>query len=386
MSHQKIVYLAGSEVDQMQVNKLAKDAGCMEYFFIERRGIELGWIGVSGAEVVTESEQANVRWGRGASVILPGAVATQLDQYEGDMEHSYALIDDVHDGKALVQSMEDNGFFQRLPSTYQFIGGFSDESDMQGIEQLEFEALEGKKVLADNLWMKASWLSFDDEDASLRFRFSYGREGLEDVARDYQREKLTAELAQAIFPESKAITDNAPLVGQIAEISNVQQPAFVERIYYFNAPNGGAQFHHDVERGHDGVVYAQMFGTTAWLALSKPDLLNEIIRFASGDNIASLLEAYFSSEELSELLKYITDRQFWSDCLDNRDSEIAERFLNQIPEFFAFLIDAGYACILRAGDVILLPQAGTDDCCWHSVFCLDDFPGEALSFAIRESA
>jgi len=33
--------------------------------------------------------------------------------------------------------------------------------------------------------------------------------------------------------------------------------------------------------------------------------------------------------------------------------------------------------------VILLPQASMDDCAWHSVFCVGDEAGEALSFAIK---
>lgn len=383
MSLQKIVYLGGPELSEPEAQDLAEQQACEQPFYIERRGIALGWIAAS--TTLSPPQGGRKEWANGDPVVLPSAVSDQLDRLEADMEKSYALVDGLHEGDALVKLMEEQGFFQRLDGSYQFIGGFSDESDMQGIEQLEFEAQQDQNKVADNLWMKASWLSFDDEDASLRFRFSYGREGLEDVAKDFEREQLTANLAERIFPESKAITQNQSLIAKLSDISQIKTPAFVERIFYFNAPNGGAQFHHDVERGHDGVVYAQLFGSTAWLAMSKPILLDEIIAFLGAAETGDVLRNYFSDSELSDLLAHNKDRSYWSDCLDNRDNEVVEVFLNQIPEFFAFLVNQGYAYILNAGDVILLPQASLADCCWHTVFCLDDYPGEALSFAIRES-
>jgi hypothetical protein len=34
--------------------------------------------------------------------------------------------------------------------------------------------------------------------------------------------------------------------------------------------------------------------------------------------------------------------------------------------------------------VLLLPQANLDTCVWHSVLCLGDESGEALSFALKK--
>lgn len=384
MSHSQLVYLATNDVDEDEVMSLPLASQSSKVHNIYRRGIDHGWI----AEMVTvDGENIDPQlWQQGEPLLLRNAVSNNaLEQYEPSMEQTYKLVEGVLDGDSVVQLMESEGFFERLAPDYEFIGGFSDESDYQGIEQLEFEATENGKVLADNIWMKASWLSFEDEDASLRFRFSYGREGLEDVAQSFQKEMLTAELSERVFPESALITRNQELIGKVSAITGINKPAFVERIFYFNAPNGGAQFHHDVERGHEGVVFAQLVGSTAWLALAKPRLLDELQKFLKRDDIEIVLQQYFSIEEIEEILIKVDDRQFWSDCLDNRDNELAEQLLNHISEFFADLVTAGYGYVLHPGDVILLPQADLQNCCWHTVFCLDDFPGEALSFAIRDS-
>ena len=56
------------------------------------------------------------------------------------------------------------------------------------------------------------------------------------------------------------------------------------------------------------------------------------------------------------------------------------------PAFIRSLIDRGHGYIINPGDIILLPQHDADHCSWHAVYCLDDSPGEALSFAVRRAA
>ena len=48
------------------------------------------------------------------------------------------------------------------------------EGDDQEIETVLFDALDNGEVVAEDLWAKVSWLSFFEEDSSLRVRFSFG--------------------------------------------------------------------------------------------------------------------------------------------------------------------------------------------------------------------
>jgi len=246
----------------------------------------------------------------------------------------------------------------------------AEEHDEQGIEKVYFDVEQDGELCAEDLWCKASWLSFHDEDASLRFRFSFGMEGFEDVAADPARQIWAGELCERIFPESAIITKNTEVLDLLKEILG-SEAQFVERIVYFNAPNGGAQFHHDVERGHAGVVFAQLSGATFWLALNKQSLMDEMIAFAAEHTV---------SDALKVLLK---DREALSCYMEERDHELVEALIDQDPKFIQYLNAQGYSHYLQAGDILLLPQRDLDYCVWHSVFTLGDEPGEALSFAIR---
>jgi len=379
------VFLGGPDMGADAAAVEAQKNRCSEQHFIYRRGVELGWLGVRDASAEKPVQDMESIWRSARPLHLRAIVSDRLAAVEPDMEQTYALVEGVLDGESVMSMMNELGYFDRIENEFQFAGGFSDESDRQGIEQLEFETAEGEDQDGVSIWMKASWLSFEDDDASLRFRFSYGREGHEDVASNFHKEQLTAMLAEAIFPESSAITSNAALGQTLRQVTGIKKTAFVERIYYFNAPNGGALFHHDVERGHDGVVYAQLFGSTAWLALSKSDLLDNFLAFLDTENIETTLSSYFESSEISDILQNRGERQYWSERFDDREDGTVEILLNHIPAFFARLVAQGHAYILHAGDVILLPQASLEACCWHTVFCLDDFPGEALSFAVRDT-
>ena len=72
---------------------------------------------------------------------------------------------------------------------------------------------------------------------------------------------------------------------------------YVERIVYFNAPEGGAQFHHDVERGHLGVVFAQLSGRTAWLTLSTEQLLDAMQNFLALPDAEKAMAKYHQAEK-----------------------------------------------------------------------------------------
>jgi hypothetical protein len=262
-----------------------------------------------------------------------------------------------------------------------------DEGDRQEIEKLFFDAEQDGEVIAEDLWCKASWLSYHPDDASLRFRFSYGLEGFEDVASDGRRQELAAALTDAIFPESAVVAECGPLQALLARILGSERVLFGERIVYFNAPDGGAQMHHDVERGHAGVVFAQLSGRTFWLALSKPRLMDEIMAFLARDDAdAELALVLPKAADREGLRRLAADRAALSAYMEHFDHEWTEALVDRLPAFIAHLIARGYAYILQPGDALLLPQRDLDHCVWHSVFCIDDEPGEALSFAVRPFA
>ena len=321
-------------------------------------------------------EEIKLAWDNDQAIKLPSILASALPQFEGDIAQAHWLMEQTLEGTELTSLLDAEPYQQRLQPNFDLSGASFEENDEQGIEKVIFDAWRDDDIVADNLWCKASWLSFDDEDGSLRFRFSFGIEGYEDVAADPERQSWAAKLTEAIFPESVAITENTDLIAILAALLNCERLEFTERIIYFNAPNGGAQMHHDVERGHEGVVFAQMSGSTFWLALSKAKLLDEINAF--------LMEA--PVDDWVELRKVATERQRLSEYLDESDHELAEDLIDRNPAFFRHLIKCGYAHVLSPGDVLLMPQRSLDTCVWHSVFCLGDEPGEGLSFALKKAA
>jgi len=199
-----------------------------------------------------------------------------------------------------------------------------------------------------------------------------------------------------VFPESAIITENATLTEQLCRLLEAENIHFVERIVYFNAVNGGAYLHHDRERGHAGVVYAQLTGNTFWLALPRHQLLDEIRGFINDCNEMNSWPQNLTQIERQELLDLLCK----SECreIDTLTHELESfanssliKLINESTSFVHRLVSKGYARSLEPGDVLLLPQETDHNCCWHSVFSVssehnnsNDHPaGQALSFAIR---
>lgn len=340
-----------------------------------RRGLAYGWIASDGQAAQADAERVRAAWRNDQAVMLPGMLADVLPRFAEDIAQAHRLMEQTLEGGDVAASFEAEPYASRLPPDFALTGTSYEEHDDQGIEKVYFDAWQGDELAADDLWCKASWLSFEDDDASLRYRFSFGMEGYEDVAADPERQMWAAKLTDVIFPESAAVTRHAGLNALLAHMLDCERVAYAERIVYFNAPNGGAQMHHDVERGHDGVVFAQMSGSTFWLALSKPKLLDEI-------------DAYLAAapaEQWRELRQLAQDRQALACYLEETDHELAEQLIDRTPDFFRHLIERGYAHVLRPGDVLLMPQYSLETCVWHSVICLGDEPGEGLSFALKKS-
>jgi len=339
---------------------------------LTRRGFEYGWIKREGRRATPSAEAVKTAWARDEAIFLPGVLADDLPRFQDDIARAHRLMERTRAGEGLSELLEEPPYAERLQPVFDLSGSSFEEHDDQGIEKVYFDAWQDDDIVADNLWCKASWLSFDEEEGSLRFRFSFGIEGYEDVAADPERELWAARLTDAVFPESAIVTGHAGLNALLAGMLDCPGLAFAERIVYFNAPNGGAQMHHDVERGHDGVVFAQLSGSTFWLALSKPKLLDEIDGFL----------AQAPAGDWAALRKLAADRPAFSAYLDDPDHELAEQLLDREPAFLGYLIGRGHAYVLEPGDVLLMPQLALDTCVWHSVICLGEEAGEGLSFAL----
>jgi len=350
---------------------------------LTRRGYELGWIAEDASADMPDAAEVKRAWHADEAALLPGMLADVTGNFGEEIAQAHRLMERTLNGDSILDQFEAEPYASRLLPKFPIVSAVFEEHDPQCIEKIFFDAEENGDVVAEELWCKASWLSFFDDDASLRFRFSLGMEGYEDVAADPARQLLAAEITDAIFPESAAITVHKGLNDLLTEVLE-SKPAYTERIIYFNAPNGGAQMHHDVERGHLGVVFAQMSGSTGWLAMGKQVLIDEIQAFlALPESQAALAKVLPDFAAQNELRALAEDRAALSAHMDEFDHELSEALMDRSPEFVAYLFSRGYGYILKEGDVLLMPQRDLETCVWHTVFCLGDEPGEALSFALR---
>ena len=246
---------------------------------------------------------------------------------------------------------------------------------------------------ADDLWIKTQELSNHPDDASLRMRFSFGEEVVDDASDDNFRHRLVARLAERLIPELQALHADPELRGLIGEWIKAR-PLFTQSIAYWNAPNGGALFHHDAfaedarePPGQRGVLYAQVTGSTAWLALSQSDLADRIIEFSDllGDGTLLHVDEILARhlENYDALRALMTDRSHLMRELSSPGCGRVGPIVNLGPEFTSLLADAGHSFVLDPGDVVILPNHGVGRTCMHSVFCASSEPAFSLSMAIR---
>ncbi len=379
-----VAYVAAPETPSAEAQNLASQQGWGEAVLLRRRGTALAWVAERQRPVMPDVDSLRQAWQAAQPMLLPDFAPAEVQAQSAHIRQSLTLVEAILDGAEVAAYFEQSPYVERLTPGFEMLAAFEDEGDPQEIETLEFDAVQGDEVIAENLWVKASWLSFEDDDASLRFRFSFGLVGYEDVAADPARQHYAAALTEALFPESAVISANSRLAVLLQTALGVAGLNYVERIVYFNAPNGGAQFHQDVERGHLGVVFAQAHGGTGWLTLPKQILMNEIQAFAAGPaGAAALAELLLQAKLRKEVLNIIGERESLAQTLDAGDHDALEALLNRCPAFTRQLVEHGHCYLLRPGDLILLPQHDAEHCAWHTVFCLDEFLGEALSFAVR---
>ncbi|HTF58221.1 MAG TPA: hypothetical protein VK661_13400 [Planctomycetota bacterium] len=281
---------------------------------LRRRGVDHGF--------VTPVPRAT-SWEAAEPVPLPGIVPVP------DTAPVTRLLDRLRAGEDLAPL---------LPRAIRVVGTTQNVADPLEIQKVHF---------ARDLYIKVNWLSTHPGDGSLRLRFGYGAEILDDWKDDPAAARASERLFDAVFPVSRAVTRNRRLLAEIRRRLG-GSPRFIQRILYSNSPGGGALFHHDFVPGQAGVVYAQLTGSTGWLTLPK----RELERLARVD-------------------------------LDSSDPRI-DRLINHRGALTRRLAADGWFFVLRPGDAILLPSFGWDDVAWHSVFTLGRGRNVALSFGIAK--
>jgi len=354
-------------------------------YTLMRRGYSLGKI--DSIDYIRTADPIS-NWHLGKPVFLSQVCSDQINSNTPNIQQAEALYRAILNKQECDPLLDLTPYKERIEANFEPLGASVNEGDQQEIETLFFDGVNNTNIVAEDLWLKISWLSFYQEDDSIRFRFSFGIDLAEDVAADANRQRYAALLAQAIFPESSVITDNQTLNTLIVQTLQADKFEFVERIVYFNASNGGAYLHHDRERGHAGVVYAQVTGSTFWLALPRQVLVSEIISFVESCHNSHNWPTSVNKKMRSELLNLIAS-------VDDNTQLIAElssfandtliHLINETTEFIQHLISQGHGRLLHAGDALLLPQETDESCCWHTVFNVGGKSGEALSFAIRQN-
>jgi hypothetical protein len=294
--------------------------------------------------------------------LLPRVLTRDLAQFAPDIASTRRLLARLQSGDASF-ALE---LWRRAAGDEFEPGGVSqDLADVREIEKVHAHARRRGRRIATDLYAKLSRIAVDERDRSLRIRFSFGAERLQDWVRDSRRAPHADRFAEAVFPECRAITGNARLLALVEDLVG-RRVRLSERIVYANAPGGGAAFHHDAEPGQLGVLYGQLAGATAWLALPKRELASAVAALA--DSPALRRRAGTAAKALR--------------ALDDHDQDELHALLNESPRLTQHLVASGALHVLRAGDVLLLPSLGPDDAAWHSVFAIGKVPSLAHSYGI----
>jgi hypothetical protein len=380
----------------------ARRAGRVE---LTRRGV---WHG-EWAELAAETAHAVdlavllARWHAAQPIVLRGAAtADDLRAFDDRIDAAldlHAVLQEPRGLRAWLAGVDEDlaPEFAPLPSRARL---FDPERDLDRVAFASFSPSarpgrngRGRKV--DDLWVKSAWLSTVEDDASLRVRVGFGRERDDDASGDLLRHRLVAELATRLFPESALVSAN-PSIVQLVERMIAAPALLTQHIAYWNAPDGGALFHHDAfaedeeesgRPGQLGVGYLQLAGSTAWLALSIEDLARRVREFAeclSEGDLPWVAAQLFPDEAARKRFDALAgdDRALRVELARPACGALGP-LVNRGPEFTAWLADAGHAAVLRPGDAILLPNHGLSRTAMHSVFCAGDEVAYALSLAIR---
>lgn len=363
---------------------------------LERRGVQHGEWAEFEPGAPSDSPRAEwlQRFERAAPIVLPGLVSAATLAERGPELHARTEL-----YAALIGApgaLRDFVLASALGPEYHVVERAPEgpsPPDPRDLERVGIRRVDDtRQAPIEDLWLKSSRLSTHAADASLRVRFSFGHEVDDDNSRDLRRHLAVTELAERLVPECRLAHGCAPLRRLLDEWVGAET-FLSQHIAYWNAPGGGALFHHDafdepLEGGQRGVVYMQLTGTSAWLALPIEALAAHVAEFAA------LLAAGEAPWVPAALFPNTNGFARFTELVSNRPRLLAELALpgcgalaavvNRGPEFTGLLADAGHAWLLDPGDVIVLPNHGFAATCMHSVFCASDEPGYALSMAIRE--
>lgn len=330
---------------------------------LKRRGVHHGRFAPGPRAEV----DARAEWDRAAPLHLRGALAGGQD-FAGAVRRTRGLFDRLLEEavrpEADPASLFERDLWRRLGrgSKYESAGAAIQVDDEREIVKVFADRRRGMRPEGDDLWAKLSWISSEPGDGSLRIRFSFGSEVAGEWATDPARARLADDFAEAVFPECARLTRNPDLSRLLRRLTGIRT-RMSERIIFANAPGGGARFHHDAEPGQLAVVYAQMAGETAWLAVRKRDLA-EVVAAVAPPALARALRGRDGLQALEG------------------DSARLHATLNSEPRLTAALAVRGDLFVLRAGDVLLLPSHGPDDSAWHSVIALGRRPSLAHSYGL----
>ncbi len=355
---------------------LPTDARASDALPLRRRGVLHGYVtratepDTSGSDTSGTDDDLDVRaaWAAAQPIALPSMLTGALPSLLPCIEQSLALFDHLRDGgrflDAILELLDGNDNFRPEGSTF-------DRQEPREIEKVFVSGqVDGKRVRAGrDVWAKLAWIAHDEDDLSLRIRFSCGTEQLHDWQHNVEAQAWSDRFAEALFPECAAIAQNPELLDLLQQLIGAP-PRLSERILYSNAPGGGAVFHHDADTTQRGVVYGQMYGATAWLALPVSELARHVAEHASATARADLPSTHAAARER----------------LEKDDDTPLFALLNQDPGFSQRLAAAGWLSVLEAGDALLLPSHDRDLVAWHSVFALGDQPSLAHSYGIFSSA
>ncbi len=375
-----ILSLHGDE-DQEEIEVLRP--WIQETLELRRRGVDHGdWMVLKPDAFAAPAERPtgallDERWYEGRPILLPNLLPAEQVQ---DAVDPYATLYEPKGLRAwLTQHLE------RLGQT------FAPGSNMHLHEQSR--DLERIKLGVDNdLWVKLGKLSDHKADASRRMRFSFGKEGSDDASRDILRHRLITEVVELLLPESRSMRTNPWIAEHVSRwIGGPVLPT--QHIAFFNAPNGGALWHHDgfhepLEGGQRGVLYTQVAGRTAWLALSIDELchlVREFLEYLTEGDLPWVRTRIAASQKAFDRLVALAKRfpRLRRELARPGGGELSG-LIHAAPEFTALCADAGHAFLLGPGDALLMPNHGLEKTVMHTVFCASDSPTYAISAALRE--
>jgi hypothetical protein len=366
------------------------DARARQKIQLQRRGTwhgELVELRADQAPALSRPREAllDERWHRARPILLPGLLEHDT-AWPGQAQERLALFDSLQRPEGLAEFISNRPTDE--PPHWRPTGSLPLHDPSRDIACLGLETNPGNGV-----WVKSGHLSTFDKDRSLRVRFSAGREGSNDANRDLRSHRQVQSLAQQLLPEVRTIESTPALIEPLENW--IDGPVFfTQHIGYWNAPNGGALMHHDafrepLEGGQRGVVYVQLAGRTAWVALSIEDLSRRVIEFVE----------YMQEGELAWVRKELfpdLETFQWLERMVARFGRVRKELgkpgcgrlgplVGRGPEFTSLLADAGHTYILEPGDGIVLPNQGLECTCMHSVFCASPGPTYGVSMAVREA-